>query len=165
MNDHDFDIISYMETLTSENILCQSNGYRCVSCSGIEALEGVLDNYKNTSHFVCVDDSNDANIFSEGGWFKRRTVTLFFLARQSFKDLKSRAAQIDLCREIYRQFLSRLINDRYKFEDNMMFVRLDNIYTRDINTAAMGDICGMYMMFYIDEPIDLTYDDSLWTTT
>lgn len=165
MTNHDFNLYTYFGGLTEQNNLCQQHGYRFVTCSGIEALEEVLDNYKNTSHFVCLDDSNDANIFSEGGWFKRRTITLFFLSRFSFKDQKSRVAQVDICREIYRQFLSRLINDRYLFEDNLIYARLDNIYTRDINSSAMGDICGMYMMVYIDEPIDLTYDDSLWTTT
>lgn len=159
----DFDIISYLENVTAENKICINNNFKFCTCSGVQALEGVLENYRNSPAFVCVDDSDDSNVFTHGsGWFRRRSVTIFFLARCSFKDAEDRIYWNDLCRELYRQFLSRLINDRHKFETSLVYFRLDNIYSRNITIQEPADMTGLYMMFNVDEPYNLCYNSSQW---
>ena len=55
-----FDGHAYFKELTEKNKLAKANSFFPCSCSGINSLQDVLDNFRKQSAFVCVDDTNDA---------------------------------------------------------------------------------------------------------
>lgn len=62
-----FDGHAYFKELTEKNKLAKANSFFPCSCSGINSLQDVLDNFRKQSAFVCVDDTNDAATEQIGG--------------------------------------------------------------------------------------------------
>ena len=84
MNDRQlFDYIEYFRGLWQANKLAQAENFKFCTCSGIETLQGPLQQFRTTNAFFCVDDTNDGVTFrgTNGGWFKRRTLTVFLMHR------------------------------------------------------------------------------------
>lgn len=93
-----FDGHEYFKDLTEKNKLAKASAFFPCSCSGINSLQDVLEYFRKQSAFVCIDDTNDASTEQiGGGWFKKRTFTVFLLIRYKFDDMKDRAEKLDIC--------------------------------------------------------------------
>ena len=71
-----FDYIDYFHSLWAENKLAQEKKFKFCTCSGIETLQGPLQQFRTANAFFCVDDTNEGATFRgrAGGWYKKRTV-------------------------------------------------------------------------------------------
>lgn len=159
-----FDGHEYFKDLTEKNKLAKANAFFSCSCSGINSLQDVLENFRKQSAFVCIDDTNDASTEQiGGGWFKKRTFTVFLLIRYKFDDMKDRAEKLDICRQIFRQFHSRMIHDKYLYEDmDKSFLNVSRIYARELGEYFISGCTGLYFMTEISEPTDLRYNAEEW---
>ena len=164
-----FDGHEYFKDLTEKNKLAKANAFFPCSCSGINSLQDVLENFRKQSAFVCIDDTNDASTEQiGGGWFKKRTFTVFLLIRYKFDDMKDRAEKLDICRhdicrQIFRQFHSRMIRDKYLYEDmDKSFLNVSRIYARELGEYFISGCTGLYFMTEISEPINLCYKEDEW---
>ena len=148
-----FDGHTYFTELTEKNKLAKSNTFFPCSCSGINSLQDVLDNFRKRSAFICIDDTNDAAVEQiGGGWFKKRTFTVFLLIRYKYDDMTDRAEKLDICRQLFRQFHSRMIRDKYIYED------LDLSF----GEYFISGCTGLYFMVELTEPTDLCYKEDEW---
>lgn len=159
-----FDGHEYFKDLTKKNKLAKANAFFPCSCSGINSLQDVLENFRRQSAFVCIDDTNDAAIEQiGGGWFKKRTFTVFLLIRYKFYDMKDRSAKLDICRQLFRQFHSRMIRDKYMYEDmDLSFLNVSRIYARELGEYFISGCTGLYFMTEISEPTDLRFNAEEW---
>lgn len=160
-----FDAIGYFSRLAGENKLCREHGFKAVTCSGIESLQGVMEEYQKTANFVCIDDTADQNLHSEGvTFFKRRVYTVFIVAQYKWDDMAERQQKLNLCREIFRQFVSRVIADKNAYDgfDDMEFLRVENIYSREFGKYSWNGVTGLYFMLENDEPEELLMDENDW---
>ena len=155
-----FDGHEYFKDLTKKNKLAKANAFFPCSCSGINSLE----NFRRQSAFVCIDDTNDASTEQiGGGWFKKRTFTVFLLIRYKFDDMKDRSEKLDICRQIFRQFHSRMIRDKYLYEDmDKSFLNVSRIYARELGEYFISGCTGLYFMTEVSEPINLCYKEDEW---
>lgn len=160
-----FDGEQYFKDMAQRNRLCIEKGFEVGSCTGPESIETVLAEFRSKGYFVLVDDTNDGNMTSNGsGRFMRRVYTVFILAQYKWDDLKERRDKLELCRRIYRQFISRALRDRRKFDDEgRVFLNVDNIFYREMGRYAMNGVTGLYFMIENDEPTDLIYEKDDWT--
>lgn len=159
-----FDGHEYFKDLTEKNKLAKASAFFPCSCSGINSLQDVLEYFRKQSAFVCIDDTNDASTEQiGGGWFKKRTFTVFLLIRYKFDDMKDRAEKLDICRQIFRQFHSRMIRDKYLYEDmDKSFLNVSRIYARELGEYFISGCTGLYFMTEISEPINLCYKEDEW---
>ena len=158
-----FDALHYFERLAQQNRLCRENDFRPVFCSGPDSIEGIMQEYQKTANFVCIDDTTDQNLYSEGvSYFKRRVYTVFILASYRWDDMEDREQKLNLCREVFRQFVRRMIWDRAQREvegDDMTFLNVEKVYSKEFGRYTMSGVTGLYFMVENDEPESMEYED------
>ena len=156
-----FDALNYFEQLARQNKLCKENGFMPVFCSGPDSIEGIINNFQKTANFVCIDDTTDQNLYSEGvSYFKRRVYTVFVLAQYRWDDMKDREDKLNLCREVFKQFVKRMIWDRTQREDDeTAFLNVEKVYSKEFGRYTMSGVTGLYFMVENDEPASMEYED------
>jgi len=158
-----FDFPAYIRRLTASNRLAAAHGFHFSTCSGIDYLEGMLAEFQQTANFVSVSDvCDESTVQVGGGWMKRRLFTTFILARYTFADPDSYAAAIALCRELYRQFLSRLLRDSDDWTNEMLYLNFADIRCTELGGTFLNGCTGLYFLLTMDEPTCLCYDKAEW---
>ena len=114
-----------------------------------------------------VDDTTSQQTFGNGvGFFRRDVYTVFIVAAYRRDDMEDREQKLNLCRQLFRQFHARMIFDRDELGDERLtFMQLNNIYSTEMPRYSYNGVTGLYFMVQNEEPIDLSYDASEWTTT
>ena len=160
-----FDALHYFEQLAQKNRLCQEHGFKPVFCSGPESIEGIMQEFQKTANFIMIDDTTDQNLYSEGvSYFKRRVYTVFVLASYKWDDMEDREQKLNLCREIFSQFVRRMIWDKEHREDeddDITFLNVEKIYSKEFGRYTMSGVTGLYFMVENDEPESMEYEDEL----
>lgn len=158
-----FDALHYFEKLAQENKLCVEKGFKPAFCSGPDSIEGVMQHFQKTANFVMIDDTTDQNLYSEGvSYFKRRVYTVFILAAYRWDDMEDREEKMNLCREIFKQFVKRMIWDKLLLEDaddSVAFLNVEKIYSKEFGRYTMNGVTGLYFMVENDEPASMEYED------
>lgn len=160
-----FDSITYFRNLCQKNRLCKEHGFVDGTSCGIEGLDTAMAKFRKAQNFILVDDSNDTNTFSNKvGFFDRRVNCVFVLAHYKFGDNDDRKEKLELCRRIFRQFVSRMLADKqsYRYGIAMEYLNLDNIYSKEMEVWSVNGCTGLYFMVENDEPVDLTYNADDW---
>ncbi len=158
-----FDAIAYFKGLCNKNKLAKTNSFYPCTCSGINSLEEVLQAFRRESAFFAVDDTNDGvTERRSGGFFKKRTFTIFVMKRYKYDDMADRQSQLDTCRQLYRQIHSRMLLDRENMNNELVYLNTDNVYSRELGEYFISGCTGLYFMVDVSEPINLKYDKDEW---
>ena len=161
-----FDGIAYFTSLCQNNVLCQQNDFIPARCSGIGGLEEVLQNFRTNSNFIAIEDATSEQTFTSGnGHFNQRVFTIFIIAGCNNEDMADVAEKADLCKEIKRQFLSRLLIDKRRFGDKLIFMNTDVIKGQELGAMFLNGCTGLYFMVEVSEPVELIYNSTEWQTT
>lgn len=161
---HFFDAIGYFRNLCERNILARDSGFHFCTCSGIETLQGPLQNYRTKSAFFCVDDTNDTTISrtSSGGHYAKRVFTVFLMRRYRIDDMEDRARQLEICRDLFSQILSKLLVDEDDLRNELVYLDTRNVMSREFGQYFLSGCTGLYFMVEVSEPVDLSYNDEQW---
>ena len=162
-NKTDFDFYAYVARLAEKNKLARRAGFHNCTCSGINHLEGILQKFRTEKAFVCSSDVTEGSTTQRsGGWMKRRIFTVFILHRFKPGYMEDYEEKMELCRELFRQFQSRMLRDALKFQDEMSQLNLQDIRSRELGGLFLNGCTGLYFMVSMDEPVNLCYDDGEW---
>ncbi len=159
-----FDAEKYFGEICASNKLAQSAGFHFCTCSGIESLEGPLQEFSSKSAFFCIDDTNDGGYSTgrSGGWHKKRVFTVFILHRYSFDNEAERAEALSVCRKLSQQVLSKLIADEDDPSNEFAYFNTRSIMTRELGKYFLNGCTGCYFMLEMNEPVDLVYNPDEW---
>ncbi|MCM1356904.1 MAG: hypothetical protein NC212_10935 [Staphylococcus sp.] len=159
-----FDGEAYFSALCNANIFAREHDFRFCTCSGIEQLQGPLQMFRSTNAFFCFDDTNDGSMFQgkSGGWYKKRTFTVFILHRYNIKEEAERIAALHRCRELFRQICTRLLIDEDDLSNELVYLHTENILSRELGQYFLNGCTGLYFMIDVSEPVDLIYNASEW---
>lgn len=162
-----FDAIRYFHDMTRKNKLARQHSFFPCTCSGLGSLEDVLTNLQRERAFVCVEDTNDSAVTQiGGGWFTRRVFTVFIMHRYDFGNMVDRETKLQLCRDIFHQFHSRMIHDKTFFipgyGDGIQSLGVENVASREFGQYVLSGLTGLYFMVDCPEPLNLCYDGSEW---
>ena len=161
-----FDFIEYIKELIASNKLAMQKGFEATTCSGINYLEGMLEQYQTTANFVCTADTCQESTFQQsGGWFKRRVYTVFILARHEYGNMEDYASKLALCREIFRQLQSRFLRDSELLQTCLLYLHTEDIRSNELGATFLNGCTGLYFMLSMDEPTDITYNPEEWYDT
>ena len=150
--------------MTEHNKLCKEHGFKAVTASGPENLEGVMAEYRKTENFVIIDDTSDNRVFcGKPGWFTVSTVTVWIVAATHYNDGDDRKEKMELCREIFRQFLARLISEQQvKGRQDLMFMELEQVLYKELGRYSLNGATGLYFMLDSQEPTNLVSRKDEW---
>lgn len=167
MENSHFDAIAYFYAMTLHNKLAVEKNFKPVTISNTDNLEGLLEDYRDYDRFVAVTDTNSGNLSSSDGaygFMKRRAYTVFILSAYEYGNMVSRQQEMDLCRELFHQFVSKILRDKYSYEEKMMYFETNAIPNQEIGRYYLSGMTGLHFTLFVQEPIDLIYDDEQWTT-
>lgn len=151
--------VTYMQQLHTELNLLKDK-YRFEKVSGINALEGILENSRRNKYFFAVDDSQDGTTFRKGGgYFERRPYTVFILGKADYGDMIKRAEVLEEAKSIYRHLLSRFIKDKV----SIPILDMERIRFYEVPPAFATGCSGLYFIFNVENPVSLVYDEGSWT--
>lgn len=157
------DFHQYLADLLSKNRLATDNNFHVGTCTGIEGIEDVINNFRRSSAFVLIDDITTGETFRTGGaWYERRTLTIFILMRHAHLDERQRIERQGICRNLRRQIQSRIIADAHLHQDTLAVIDLERMPTTDIDHFAASGCTGCYFMINIDEPVNLCLNPDEW---
>lgn len=165
MEQQQFDALAYFATLGRKNKLARQNGFVTDFCSGPGALEPLMAQYREAQNFILVDDTTSANTFSnKAGWFDRNVYCVHILAGYDHGDAESYANALRLCRQLFRQLLSRIIMDKesYRYGPSLMYLNTANIYSSEYGRYSFNGCTGLFFQIQNDEPVDLVFSADEW---
>lgn len=160
-----FDSETYFAEICERNALARENGFTFCTCSGVNSLQGMVERFRSTKAFFCLDDTNDGNLFQgrSGGWFKKRTFTVFIMHIYDLKSMDSYSKALSLCRLLFSQIISKMLVDADDMSNEMVYLHTENILCRELGKYSLNGCTGLYFMIDVSEPVDLTFDESQWT--
>lgn len=163
-----FDAFRYFNALTASNKLCHEHGFICTSCSGIGGLEGAINEYLSSPNLIIVSDTTTAKTFSQGvSFFEEQVYTVFIVMSFEHRNMGDRQKKLNIAREIFRQFHSKLIYDKFytnndELAQQLEFLKPNSVYSRELDGSFINGKTGLYIMLNNQEPVDLSYDSSQW---
>lgn len=154
-----FDPVAYMMDIHGK-LKATMTKYKFTKVSGVDNLEGVLQNSRHESYFFAVDDSEDGITFrgAGGGFFERRQYTVFILGKAKYGDMTKRAEVLDEARSIYRSIVTRIIKDK----GTIPIINTEQIRFFEVPPAFATGCSGLYFNFSVENAIDLVYNAADW---
>lgn len=166
MENSSFDAIAYFYAMTERNKLAQEKGFVPVTISNTDNLEGLMEEYRDNDRFVAVTDTNSGNLSSPDGAYgfsKRRAYTVFILSAYEYGNMQSRQEELELCRELFRQFVSRILRDKYLYDEKQMYFDTHAIPNQELGRYYLSGVAGLHFTLYVQEPVDLQYEENQWS--
>lgn len=156
-----WDAAAFFENLTATNRLARQEGFTFCRVSGLDGFEEAVSQMQSASAFVCVSDIADGYTELNNTPRTRRVKTVFFAMRHAAEDMKARSECMETMRELFRQFMSRLILEKVKLEQNCIYLD-PRISFNEIDRYFFNGAAGAYFQIAVDVFTDLRYNADEW---
>ena len=163
MNDSNWNATAFFEDLTKRNKLAQEKGFRFCRVSGSDGFEEALQVMQSTTAFVCVSDLSQGSTALNNTPRTRRVKTVFLAMRCAVDDMAARQACLDTMQELFRQFMSVLIQEETRLRER--FIYLDpRISFHEIDRYFFSGCACAFLEIAIDKYTDLRFNPDEWET-
>lgn len=156
-----WDATLFFRNLTSKNIFARRNGFTFAQVSGLEGFEEALAKMQNHRAFVCCSDISQGYVDLSNAPHTRRTKTVFLAMRHPVDDMNARQARFDDLRELFRQFMSVLIQEKTSLEQNCLFLDTRINFTEIERYFFSGCACAFFNIS-VTTHTDLRYNENEW---
>lgn len=163
MKNHNFNwnATAYFEELSAKNKLAQAEGFTFCRVSGLEGIEEALHNMQGSTAFVCVSDIAQGFTELNNSPHTRRVKTVFLAMRHALDDMQARQECMETMRELFRQFMSSLILERTRLEQNCIYLD-PRISFNEIDRYFFSGCACAYFQIAVDVFTDLRYNANEW---
>ncbi len=158
-----WDAAAFFESLTASNRLAQAECFTFCRVSGLDGFEEAVNAMQTASAFVCVSDIADGYTELNNTPRTRRVKTVFFAMRHAAEDMEARAECMEIMRELFRQFMSRLFLEKVKLEQNCIYLD-PRITFNEIDRYFFNGAAGAYFQIAVDVFTDLRFNVDEWNT-
>lgn len=156
-----WDAQAFFKRLTARNRFARDNGYRFVLVSSLDGFHDALGTMDSTPAFVAVSDTSDGYSDIENSPHTRRVKTVFLAKRHAADDMAARERCMDNMRELFRQFMSVLILEETKLEENNIYIDHRISFSEISRYFFSGCACAFFQIAF-DSYTDLTYNPDEW---
>lgn len=157
----DWDAVHFFEKLNSSNRLADEWNFRFCRVSGLEGFEEALQAMQSTTAFVCVSDIADGYTELNNTPRTRRIKTVFMAMRHAPEDMEARNDCMEIMRELFRQFMSQLILEKVRLEQNCIYPD-PRISFNEIDRYFFSGCACAYFQIAVDVYTDLRYNPDEW---
>ena len=164
MNDYPqgiWDAIEFFEHLTATNRLAKREGFTFCRVSGLDGFEEALDNMQQSLAFICVSDIANGYTELNNTPRTRRVKTIFMAMRHKIDDMRARNNCMDTMREVFRQFMSKLILEKTKLENHCIYLD-PRISFNEIDRYFFSGCACAYFQIAVDVYTDLRLNPDEW---
>lgn len=156
-----WDAAAFFENLTATNKLAQSEQFVFCRVSGLDGFEEAVNEAQSQTAFVCVSDIADGYTELNNTPRTRRVKTVFLAMRHAAEDMEARAECMEVMRELFRQFMSRLLPEKVRLEQNCIYLD-PRISFNEIDRYFFNGAAGAYFQIAVDVFTDLRYNADEW---
>ena len=151
----------YFKHLTATNRLAKSEGFTFCSVSGLDGFEEALDHMQRSKAFICVSDIANGYTELHNTPRTRRVKTVFLAMRHRIDDMRARNTCMDTLREVFRQFMSKLILEKTKLENHCIYID-PRISFNEIDRYFFSGCACAYFQIAVDVYTDLRINSDEW---
>ena len=151
----------FFQHLTATNKFATHHDFIFAKVSGLDGFEEALHTLQSATAIVAVSDISQGYIEVNNSPHTRRVKTVFLAMRHALGDMDARQSCMDTMRELFRQFMSKLILERTKLEQNNIYLDL-RISFQEIDQYFFSGCACAYFQIAIDTYTDLRYDPTEW---
>lgn len=156
-----WDAASFFEELTATNKLAQSEQFVFCRVSGLDGFEGAVNQAQTQRAFVCISDIADGYTELNNTPRTRRVKTVFLAMRHAAEDMAARSECMETMRELFRQFMSRLLPEKVRLEQNCIYLD-PRISFNEIDRYFFNGAAGAYFQIAVDVFTDLRFNPQEW---
>lgn len=157
-----FNAFNYISSLTKRNRLARSLGFTVGRCSGLEGLYDLLASASSQPNFISVDDSSEGYIDPYHNPASRTVKTVYMAMRHAPGDMAAREYALSQMREIFRQFMTAIIPERVRLEEEGMYID-PRIQYNEIESYFCTGAAAAFFQLAIDTPTELCFNPDEWT--
>ena len=153
---------AFFENLCATNRLARHEGFTFCRVSGLDGFEEAVNTMQTSNAFVCVSDIADGYTELNNTPRTRRVKTVFFAMRHAAEDMEARSECMEIMRELFRQFMSRLLPEKVRLEQNCIYLD-PRISFNEIDRYFFSGAAGAYFQIAVDVFTDLRYNPDEWS--
>lgn len=152
---------SFFEGLTNRNRLAKNENFVFCRVSGLEGFEEALHVMQSATAIVAVSDTSQGYMEMNNTPRTRRVKTIFLAMRHALDDMAARQECFDTLRELFRQYMSVLLQEKTRLEENRIYLDPQISFTEIERYFFSGAACA-YFQIAIDTFTDLRYNADEW---
>lgn len=156
-----WDAAAFFEALTVSNRLARQENFTFCKVSGLDGFEEAVEKMQNHSAFLCVSDIADGYTELNNTPRTRRVKTIFLAMRHALDDMDARSQCMDIMREIFRQFMSRLMLEKVRLEEKCIYLD-PRISFNEIDRYFFSGCACAYFQIAVDVYTDLRFNPDEW---
>lgn len=156
-----WDAAAFFKDLTASNRLAKQENFTFCQVSGLDGFEEAVNEAQTQTAFVCVSDINDGYTELNNSPRTRRIKTVFLAMRHAAEDMSARTECMETMRELFRQFMSVLIREKVRLEQNCIYLD-PRISFNEIDRYFFNGAAGAYFQIAVDCYTDLRYNPDEW---
>ena len=156
-----WDAAKFFEELTATNKLAQQEQFVFCRVSGLDGFEGAVNQAQTQRAFVCISDIADGYTELNNTPRTRRVKTVFLAMRHAAEDMAARSECMETMRELFRQFMSRLLPEKVRLEQNCIYLD-PRISFNEIDRYFFNGAAGAYFQIAVDVFTDLRFNPQEW---
>ena len=156
-----WDATAFFASLTEKNKFAKAHGFVFARVSGLDGFEEVLQQLQSATAIVAVSDISQGYIEVNNSPHTRRVKTVFLAMRHALLDMEARQMCMNIMRELFRQFMSKLILEKTKQEQNNIFLD-PRISFQEIDQYFFSGCACAFFQIAVDTYTDLRYDPTEW---
>ena len=160
----DWDAAAFFKRLCAANRFAVDNHFAFRLVSSLEGFQSALENLASTTAIVAVSDSSQGSIDLDNTPHTRRVKTVFLAMRHAVDRADARARALDKLRELFRQFMSVLILEKTRLEQNCIYLD-SRVSFNEIDRYFFTGCACAYFQIAVDTYTDLQYNPDEWLST
>lgn len=166
MNDSNinWNAADFFKQLTENNRFAQDKGFRFCRVSSLDGFHDALNKMYSTKAYVAVSDTSQGTISLDNSPHTRRVKTVFLAMRHAEDDMVAREHRFADMRELFRQFMSVLLLEKTRLEENNLFID-SRISFHEIERYFFTGCACAYFQIAVDTYTDLVYNPDEWLTS
>ena len=156
-----WDATTFFASLTAKNRFAQQNAFTFCRVSGLDGFEEALQQMQSATAMVAVSDTSQGYMEINNSPHTRRVKTIFLAMRHAIDDMTARQTCMDTMRELFRQFMSVLIQEKTQLEQQQLYLD-PRIAFNEIDQYFFSGCACAYFQISIDTYTDLRYNADEW---
>ena len=156
-----WDATTFFASLTAKNRFAQNHAFTFCRVSGLDGFEEALQQMQSATAMVCVSDTSQGYMEINNSPHTRRVKTVFLAMRHAIDDMTARQTCMDTMRELFRQFMSVLIQEKTKLEQHQLYLD-PRIAFNEIDQYFFSGCACAYFQISVGTFTDLRYNADEW---
>lgn len=153
--------VSFFSRLAAKNKLARQHNFTIAEVSGLQGFLDAISQAQTYPNVIAIDDTSDGYSDIANSPHSRMIKTIYTAMRHTPGDQKARSACLAIMHEIFRQFMSVIIREKTRLEEDMIYLDSRISFSEMDRYFCTGQACAFFQLT-IDTDTDLVYNPDEW---